>query len=79
MGGFIASVGGVVAPFAVAFLAEGIHILNKKIKERDRIVRHANNNISDFIGIPIKITNFCEITDIAYCLIMTERSFLNEI
>ena len=45
MGGFMTTVGGIVAPIAVSFLAEGIHILYKKIKERDRIVRHANRHI----------------------------------
>lgn len=40
------TVGGMIAPIAVSFLAQGIHILHKKIKERDRAVVIANKHIT---------------------------------
>ena len=39
------TIGGMIAPMAISFLAEGVHILHKKIKERDRAVAIANNHI----------------------------------
>ena len=46
MGGFMTTIGGMIAPIAVSFLAQGIHVLHKKIKERDRAVSLANRNIT---------------------------------
>ena len=46
MGGFMTTIGGLICPIAVSFMAEGIHILHHKIKERDKNVAIANRNIS---------------------------------
>ena len=45
MGGFLTTIGGIVCPIAVSFLAEGIHIIYQKIKDRDKRVAKANKNI----------------------------------
>ena len=45
MGGFLTSLGGMVCPIAVSFLAEGIHIIYRKIKDRDKRVSVANKAI----------------------------------
>ena len=47
MGGFLTSLGGMVCPIAVSFLAEGIHIIYRKIKDRDDRVSRANREISN--------------------------------
>ena len=46
MGGFMTTVGTVVAPIAISFLAEGIHMLHKKIRESDKEVARANKLIT---------------------------------
>ena len=46
MGGFMTAVGGALCPIAISFLAEGVHYLHKKIKERDEKVKLANHHVT---------------------------------
>ena len=40
------AIGGMVCPIAISFLAEGVHYLHGKIKERDKKVKLANHHIT---------------------------------